>query len=93
MKKYPRFILTFVRTKSRICLLKLIETNERRNKMKTKTEKYSSGKWDVLTVAPYPVRVGHIIGGNKRYLAEMGGLTLGYFNTLKQAQEAIEKNN
>ena len=54
-----------------------------------KAERYASGKWDILTVPPYPVRIGHIIGSNKCYLAEQGSTNLGYFKTLKEAKKAI----
>ena len=56
-----------------------------------KIERYASGKWDVQTVGDYPRRIGHITGGNRNYLAEMGpDGTLGYFPTLKAAAEMIE---
>jgi hypothetical protein len=57
--------------------------------METRIEKYSTGKWDVRTRGDYPRRIGHIVGGRKRYLAEMGPESLGYFPTLKKAASAI----
>lgn len=54
-------------------------------------EKYATGKWMVYTKGDYPRRVGHIVGGNKKYLAEMGPETLGSFPTLVKATRAIEK--
>ena len=59
--------------------------------MTVKIEKYAFGKWDVRTRGDYPRRVGHIVGGNRRYLAEMGpDRSLGYFETLKGAAAVIE---
>ena len=55
----------------------------------TKLQRYAIGKWDVLTTGEYPARVGHIVGGNGKYLAETGPVTLGYYPTLKAAQAAI----
>jgi hypothetical protein len=44
----------------------------------------------VYTAGDYPMRIGHIAGGNKRYLAEMGpDCSLGYFPTLTSAKLAI----
>jgi hypothetical protein len=54
-----------------------------------KAEKYATAKYDVLTLPPYPRRVGHIVGGNGTYLAEIGQESLGYFKTLQGALSAI----
>ena len=57
-----------------------------------KAERYAQGKWDVHLFdesGEYPVRVGHIIGGNRKYLAEKGPRNLGYFQTKGQALQAI----
>lgn len=58
---------------------------------KLRTERYAAGKYDVLTCSPYPRRVGHICGGNRKYLAECGPTPLGYFESLKEARAAIAK--
>ncbi len=57
--------------------------------MKVKLERYASGKWDLFTVGDYSVRIGHIAGGNGRYCAESGPITVGYFKTLKAASDAL----
>ena len=57
--------------------------------MATRLEKYASGKWFVYTAGDYPKLVGHIVGGNKVYLAERGPESLGYFPTIKAAKAAI----
>ena len=54
-----------------------------------KLERYANGKWNVLTSGFCLKRVGHIVGGNQSYLAEMGPTSLGYFKTLKDARAAI----
>ena len=59
---------------------------------KLKTERYASGKYDVITVGEYPKRVGHIVGGRDTWLAERPYQELGYFKTLKQARQAIENS-
>lgn len=59
--------------------------------MAAKTERYAIEKWMVYTTGDYPKRIGHIVGGNRKYLAEMGpDGTLGYFRTIRAAKEAIE---
>ena len=60
-----------------------------------KTELYSSGKWDVLQTdeqGKYPVRIGHVIGARKVYLAEAGPVNLGYYKSKKNAVEAIARH-
>jgi len=57
--------------------------------MSYKTEKYASGKYDVIYTGLYPRRIGHIVGANKTYLAERGPVNLGYFKTRKGAMQAI----
>lgn len=60
-----------------------------------KTELYSPGRWDVLHTdenGQYPVRVGHIIGARKVYLAESGPTNLGYYTSKKNAVAAIAKH-
>ena len=57
-----------------------------------KTERYSTGKFDVLTVGEYPRRVGHIVGARRVYLAETGPISLGYHKTMKAAVSAIKES-
>jgi len=59
--------------------------------MQTRTEKYAAGKYMVYTTGEYPLRIGHIVGANRVYLAECGPLTIGYFKTRKAAMDAIAK--
>jgi len=57
-----------------------------------KAEKYSTGKWDITQTnenGEYPIRIGHIIGGYRSFLAESGPTNLGYHKTKKGAIEAI----
>ena len=54
-----------------------------------KTEKYSTGKYDVLTAGEYPRRVGHIVGAKRSWLAEAGPIVLGYYKTRMAAVDAI----
>ncbi len=54
-----------------------------------KAEQYSTGKYNVRTTPPYPIRIGHITGAKHVYLAEHGRISLGYFKTLKGAAAAI----
>ena len=62
------------------------------------TEIYATGKYDVLTAnkdGSFPRRIGHIVGGKRRWQAEMTpnhfiNPDLGYFNTKKAAMLAIE---
>ena len=60
-----------------------------------KAEKYSTGKYDVTRTdenGQYPIRIGHIIGGYRSFLAESGPTNLGYHKTKKAAIEAIAKH-
>ena len=57
-------------------------------------ERYAHAKWFVYQSdqnGEYPRCVGHIIGGNQKYLGECGPHTLGYFTSKKQAVQAIEQ--
>ncbi len=54
-----------------------------------KTEQYMTGHYDVRTVPPYPIRIGHITGAKHVYLAEHGRVSLGYFKTIQAAAKAI----
>ena len=60
-----------------------------------KAEKYSTGKYDVMQTdenGQYPIRIGHIIGGYRSFLAESGRANLGYHKTKKAAIAAIAKH-
>ena len=60
--------------------------------IRLKTERYATGKYDVITLGDYPRRVGHIVGGRDTWLAEVPYKDLGYFKTLKAARQAIERH-
>lgn len=55
------------------------------------TERYATGKYMVYAHegGKYPYRIGHICGGKTTWLAERGRETVGYFDTVKKAAEAI----
>lgn len=57
--------------------------------MKYVTETYATGKCNVMRTGEYPQRIGHITGGKEQWLAERGGISLGYFKTRKAAKDAI----
>ena len=54
-----------------------------------KTEKYATGKYDVLTLGEYPRRIGHITGARDTWLPEIGHVSLPYQKTRKAAVHAI----
>ena len=54
-----------------------------------KSEKYSDGKYMIYSQAPYPVRIGHVVGAKSTWVAERGPANLGSFPTKKAATAAI----
>lgn len=52
-------------------------------------EQYATGKYDCRVDG---LRIGQIIGGNRRYLASFRDESLGYFPSVKAAGRALEEN-
>ena len=61
--------------------------------MQTITEQYAYSKYSVITKGDYPKRIGHIVGAKRVWHAETQTKDLGYFQTRKAAQQAIEAAN
>ena len=59
-------------------------------------ERYANARWFVYQTdqhGQYPRCIGHIVGGNQKYLVECGPHTLGYFASKTQAMQAIVQYN
>jgi len=61
--------------------------------MKARTEQYSTRKYLVYTMPPYPYVIGHIVRAHHSWLAESGPTDLGYFKTKAEAVKAIINAN